>query len=467
MEQAKRLVACNKKGEPNVSLLRQGKAEVLTIYVGEADQWQGSSVYVALVQFFREQGCAGATVMRAVAGYGAGGRLHRDGVWRLSSDAPMVVQVVDQPERLHRLLPQVREMVPGGLITLQETTVLKYTHARRQGLPTRLPVRQLMETAITAVAPDTSAAHVVDILLEASFRVLPVVDAQHRLLGMIGTRDLIDAGLLPVRRGVIRAARTLGDQAEEAVETSLEQTRQETRRAADIMNRQIRSISPEQTVREAAQILLETSLHSLPVLEADGRLVGMLSRMDLLQVVVTSPLMSPQASSLTQPLRKTGSLEYPDVRQQPIEAFLRPDVATVEEETPIAEVIDVLVSSSYKRVLVVGRDQQVQGIISDVDVLRNMQAPAQPGWLTALASWARGKPDRVPTSTLQAPSGKARVARDVMNHEVVSITEHTTVEEAIEQMLLTGRKMLPVLDAQGRLQGIVGRTDLLQLLVEG
>jgi PII-like signaling protein len=198
-----------------VSLLRQGKAEVLTIYVGEADQWQGTSVYVALVQFFRAKGCAGATVTRAVAGYGAGHRLHHDGTWHLSSDAPMIIQVVDQPERLRRLLPEVLEMVPGGLITLNETTVLKYTHARRQGLPTKLPVRQLMETAITAVAPETPVASVVAILLEASFRVLPVVDAQHHLLGIIGTRDLIDAGVLPVRRGIVRAARTLGDQAED------------------------------------------------------------------------------------------------------------------------------------------------------------------------------------------------------------------------------------------------------------
>jgi len=448
-----------------VSLLRQGKAEVLTIYVGEADQWQGTSVYVALVQFFRTHGCAGATVTRAVAGYGAGRRLNHEGGWHLSSDAPMVIQVVDQPERLHRLLPQVQEMVPGGLITLHETTVLKYTHARRQGLPTKLPVRQVMETAITAVAPDTPVARVVDILLEASFRALPVVDTHHHLLGMVGTRDLIEAGLLPVRRGIVRAVRTLGDQTTETVETSLEQTRHHPQQAEDIMNRQIRSIAPTQTVREAAQIMLETGLRSLPVVEVDGRLVGMVSRMNLLQVVVTSPLMSPQASSLSQPLRQTGSLSQADVRRQPVADFLHPDVLTVEEETPIAEVIDALVSSPYKRVLVVDRDQRVQGIISDVDILLNMQAQARPGWLTVLAGWARGKPDRVPTSTLQTPSGKARVARDVMNHEVVSVAGNATVEEAIEQMLLTKRKMLPVLDPQGRLQGMVGRSDLLHLLV--
>ncbi|MEO9027516.1 MAG: DUF190 domain-containing protein, partial [Ktedonobacteraceae bacterium] len=181
-----------------MSLLRQGKAEVLTIYIGESDQWQGETLYVALVHFLRVHGCAGATVTRAVAGYGAGAHVHQEHIWRLSSDAPMIIQVVDQPERLRRLLPELHEMVQGGLMTLHTTDVLKYTHARRTGLSTKLPVRQVMETVITSVTPETSVANVIDILLAASFRALPVVDEQQRLMGIIGTRDLIAAGLLPV-----------------------------------------------------------------------------------------------------------------------------------------------------------------------------------------------------------------------------------------------------------------------------
>ncbi len=100
-----------------MSLLRQGKAQALTMYLGESDQWQGMPLYVALVQYLRSQGCAGATVTRAVAGYGAGSRLHESGGLHWSSDAPVVIQVVDSPERLWRLLPDLREMLSGGLIT--------------------------------------------------------------------------------------------------------------------------------------------------------------------------------------------------------------------------------------------------------------------------------------------------------------------------------------------------------------
>src|SRR5215469_13200078 len=99
-----------------MSLLRQGKAQALTIYVGESDQWHGTSLYVAIMQYLREQGCAGATVTRAIAGYGAGATLHPDHKWHWSSEAPVIIQVIDQPTRLRRLLPNLQEMISGGLM---------------------------------------------------------------------------------------------------------------------------------------------------------------------------------------------------------------------------------------------------------------------------------------------------------------------------------------------------------------
>ena len=94
-------------------LLRQGQAQALTIYVGESDQWHGTSVYIAILQYLREQGCAGASVTRAIAGYGAGARLHTNRGWQWPSDAPVIIHVIDQPDRLRRLLPHLQELVSG------------------------------------------------------------------------------------------------------------------------------------------------------------------------------------------------------------------------------------------------------------------------------------------------------------------------------------------------------------------
>ncbi len=450
-----------------MSLLRQGKAQVLTMYLGESDQWQGQSLYVAIVQLLREQGCAGATVTRAIAGYGAGARLREQKEWSWTSDAPVIVQVVDQPARLQRLIPLLQQMMQGGLMTLHETDVLKYTHARRKGISSKLPVRLAMETAVTMVGLETKVSTIVELLLQASFRVLPVVDEHYRLRGIISTGDLINAGLLPMRRGLVRTARELDTQTAEAIASSLEKAQHSLRTAQDIMNPQVRTIGPDQSIREAAQILIGTHLRNLPVVDATGKVLGMLTRADLLQAIRTSPLMSAEASSATQPLAGTSPLPGLPAQLQPVTTYLNTDVATVEEHTPFAEVIDALITSPFKRVIVVDKGQYVKGIISDVDVLTRMQDEDRPHLLTALADLARGRPAHLPTGALRATAGRARVAADVMNRQVVTIVETASIQDAVDAMMSNHRKVLPVVDRDGRLIGVVGRSDILRVLIEG
>ncbi|GAC1350984.1 MAG: hypothetical protein NVSMB27_38750 [Ktedonobacteraceae bacterium] len=449
-----------------MSLLRQGKAQMLTMYLGESDQWHGQQLYVAMLQVLRDAGCAGATVTRAIAGYGAGARLHEHNEWRWSSDAPVIVQVVDQPARLRRLIPQLQEMMQGGLMTLHEIDVLKYTHARRQGVSAKLPVRQVMETAVTTARLETPVAGIVELLLQAPFRVLPVVDERNRLRGIISTGDLITAGLFPMRRGLMRTARSLDTQTAEAMASSLEEAQRSSRTAQDIMNSQVRTIGPGHPIREAAQVLIDTHLRNLPVVDTTGTLLGMVTRADLLQAIRTSPLMSPESSSAIQPLSHPNILPNLPAQQQPVTTYMNSNVATVEEQTPFAETIDVLITSQLKRVIVVDAEQHVKGIISDVDVLAHIQDEARPRLLTALADLARGKPARVLTGTLRATPGRVRVAAEVMNTQVVVIAASASVQNAIELMMTMQRKILPVVDREGHLMGTVGRSDMLRVLLE-
>jgi CBS-domain-containing membrane protein len=449
-----------------MSLLRQGKAQVLTMYLGESDQWQGQQLYVAILQVLRDAGCAGATVTRAIAGYGAGARLHETKAWQWSSDAPVVIQIVDQPARLQRLIPRLQEMTQGGLMTLHETDVLKYTHARQQGISTKLPVHSVMETEVTTVNPETNVSTIVELLLQAPFRVLPVVDTNNQLCGIISTGDLINAGLLPMRRGLVRTAQELDQQTAEAMASSLAAALRSTSTAQDIMNTQVHTIEPDQSIREAAQMLIDTRVRNLPVVDKAGTLRGMVTRADLLQAIRTSPLMSPQASSATQPLSRTRPLPGLPVQQQSVTMYLNADMTTVEENTPFADAIDVLITSPLKRVIVVDQEGHVKGVISDVDVLTRMQGEGRSHLLTTLTDWARGKPTRISTSNLRVASGKARIAADVMNPQVQTIAETASIQEAIDLMMQTHHKFLPVVDQQHRLIGTVGRSDMLRVLLE-
>jgi PII-like signaling protein len=105
-----------------------GPAKMLKIYIGESDKWQGKPLAGQLVLRLRAEGMAGATVLRGIEGFGANSRIHTAHVLRLSEDLPLVVEVVDRPERIDRILPIIDEMVGEGLVTMIDATVLHYRH---------------------------------------------------------------------------------------------------------------------------------------------------------------------------------------------------------------------------------------------------------------------------------------------------------------------------------------------------
>lgn len=100
--------------------------QLLRIYVGEGDRWHHRPLYEAIVRKARELGLAGATVLRGPMGYGAGSHMHTAKILRLSEDLPTVIEIVDQPEAIQRLLPHLDEMVAEGLVTLENVQILKY-----------------------------------------------------------------------------------------------------------------------------------------------------------------------------------------------------------------------------------------------------------------------------------------------------------------------------------------------------
>jgi PII-like signaling protein len=109
----------------------RGERTLMRIFIGESDKCtsdasKGRALYEALLEFFRERQFAGATVLRAVAGFGAHSRIHTLKILRLSLDLPIVIEVVEQEERIREVLPELDEMIDGGLITLERVNVILY-----------------------------------------------------------------------------------------------------------------------------------------------------------------------------------------------------------------------------------------------------------------------------------------------------------------------------------------------------
>jgi PII-like signaling protein len=99
---------------------------LLRIFIGESDQWHGKPLYEAIVMKARELHLAGATVLRGPMGFGAHSRMHTAKILRLSQDLPIVIEIVDEQEKIETLLPHIDEMVEEGLVTMEKVRVIKY-----------------------------------------------------------------------------------------------------------------------------------------------------------------------------------------------------------------------------------------------------------------------------------------------------------------------------------------------------
>lgn len=108
----------------------EGEGQLLRIFVGEADRWKGRPLYEAIVLAAREHGLAGATVLRGLEGFGAHSRIHTTKILALSEDLPVVVEIVDKPERIEAILPLIDEMVGEGLVTLENVHIIAYRHEK-------------------------------------------------------------------------------------------------------------------------------------------------------------------------------------------------------------------------------------------------------------------------------------------------------------------------------------------------
>jgi len=113
-------------------MLEKGPAKKLVIYVNEGQHHHGEPVYEAVVRFLYRHGCSGATVTKAVAGYGVSGKMHEAHLFSLTEDVPMRIEAIESEKKINALLPWLYDIVDKGLIEVQDTFVVKHTTHKQQ-----------------------------------------------------------------------------------------------------------------------------------------------------------------------------------------------------------------------------------------------------------------------------------------------------------------------------------------------
>lgn len=421
----------------------QGKAVRVTIYIGESDHFEGKSLHMAILNFLKQEGAAGATVLRGLAGFGAHSRIHTATLVDLSADLPIRVEWIDQPELVQRLLPQLRQMVNDGLITAEEVDVVQYAPGRRPD-PLAQPVQDVMRTAVISVLPHTSAAEIVSLLLQKGYRSLPVVDENGRLQGIITDGDLLRRTQLATRLDLQAALPTANWQAQLAV------LRNEGQTADSLMSQPVITVPATAPLRQAVQQMVAHDLKRLPVVAEDGRLAGWISRVDILhQIDYHQPALETDPEQLT-PGHTIRDLMYADV-------------PTVLPQATLEQVLQALENNRRRRAVVVDDSRQVLGIITDGDLLRRSRRESHPGLLARLRQLVTGQPDNTPR---QALVFTGETAVNLMTAPVITISADATPASALQLMVQYRVKRLPVVAENGRLVGLLGRASLLRGLVD-
>lgn len=400
------------------------KATRVRIYCSQGDHAGHTPLATAVVQLLWREHAAGVTVVNAVAGFGASRVLHSAGLVDVGADAPVVVEWLDRAERFDAIWPQLEPLVRHATVTMETVELLAGPHHALGHLPAGAHVAEVMRTEVVSVAPDAPLDAVVALMRAQDLRFVPVVSGDDaELQGVITNGDLVSRGGLSLRLELLDAA---GGAAAISVAPGL---------AADVMTSDPVTCTPSASLQDAAALMLDLRLKRLPVVQA-GRLVGLVSRVDLLRTVAEVPAETGGAAPAH------GGRTAGDVAVA--------TVPVVHLDTPVADVLDAVVSTRLNRAVVVDEQRRVLGVVSDAELLRR------------IGGEHHGLLDRLMRRGGDGHLLHGRAAADLMVGPVTTVPHDLPLRNAVARMLQDNLKLLPVVDAEGRLHGMIDRADALR-----
>ncbi|MCU0571998.1 MAG: DUF190 domain-containing protein [Syntrophobacteraceae bacterium] len=419
------------------------KYKVIEIFTGEEARREGKPLYSAVVEAVNGLKIAARTmVTRGIEGSYENGEMATGKIEVLSYNLPVRITIVLPAADFDRALSRVTEMVTDGIVATLDVTVVSHK-TRGLLMPKQTRVREIMTLDPSKVGTSTPLDEVARILLSSAFTGLPVVDEQSRPVGVISQGDLIYKAGMPMRLGLLAASE--GERIGPVLESLA------ARKAGEVMTRPAITVAEDDFVTDAVALMLERGVKRFPVVDAEGKLAGMLSRVDVFRTAMRE---CPDWKAFQQrDIQIEGLLHVSDI--------MRRDVHTVAPDTPVEEVLRTIDCNDIQRVCVVDRDGTFLGLISDRDLLIAF-SDCHPGiwdyFVGKIPFTERGRRHRELREYL-----RARTAAEVMSTDIVTIREDAPIEEAIRVMLDGAIKRLPVLDEEGKFRGMISRDSLLHV----
>jgi CBS domain-containing protein len=415
---------------------------VIEIFTSEDTRWHGKPLPDAILAFVGGLKIAARVIVaRGVSGCYENGETATNKVEILSFKMPLKIEIVLPALEVDRVLPAVQEMVGDGIVGVRDLTSVSHK-TQRHLIPRHLRIRDLMTAAVTTVSGTTPVSDVVRILLSADFNGVPVVDSLGKPIGIITQGDLIARGGMPIRLGLLEL---LGRENLDTVFAAMT-----GKTAAGIMTQPVVTISEDQPLTAAVDVMIAKDLKRLPVINAEGRLSGMLARLDVFRTITTE---TPDWNVLqARNVLVTNLCLVKDV--------MRRDAHQVSADATLDEVMRIIDSNDIQRVAVVDGDNKLLGLISDHDLL-GLFSDHKVGIWDRIASKLTFT-DMGKRHLAVVEQARKRTATEIMKTNLVTIREEAPIEEAIRLMTENQIKRLPVTDVEGKLLGVVSRDSLLR-----
>ncbi len=415
----------------------------IEIFTSEEARYLKKPVSDAVMQYIKDLKIAARCIVsRGVAGCYENGELTTTRLEILSFNLPVRIYIILPAAETDRVLNGLNEIVTDGIITLHELSVISH-RARKSFFPRQLLVRDVMTNDPKCITADTSLSDATRLLLSYVFTGVPVIDDKKRPIGMVTQGDLIYKGGLPLRLGLLKES----DQ--ESRESLIKQLG--SRYVSEVMTTPVVTIPSDRLLTEAVELMEERGVKRLPVTDAEGSLIGMLSRVDIFRTVMRE---APDWKTF-----KAQKIEVNHLKQ--VKDIVRRDAQTVSPGTTLDEVIQIIDSNDIQRVAVIDDKKKLVGLISDRDLLRYFKPYQGKVWHLLAKIKRPFKPDANRQETLQRQLKKT-TAEEVMTKNLITANEEMLIEEGIRLMVEKGLKRLPVVDTEGRFKGMISRDSLLR-----
>lgn len=418
------------------------KYKAVEIFTNEEARYRNMPVADAAMQYIRKLKIAARCVVsRGVAGCSESGEMTTDRLEVLSLSMPLRVYILFPAAEVDRVLDGLEPMVNDGIMVLHDLDVVCH-RARNAFFPRQLMVRDVMTTDVASITTTTLLSDVVKLLLPSIFNGVPVLDPKGRPVGVVTQGDLIRKGGLSLRLGLLTDC---DEQCRKEVLNPMS-----SRQAEEIMAKPVTLIAENKPLAEAVDLMLRTEVKRLPVVDEEGRLSGMLSRLDIFNTVMRE---TPDWKAFSEQKVDVGDLKR-------VGDILRRDTYTVSPETTLDEVMRFIDSSDIPRIAVIDPERKLLGLIADRELLSYFKS-GQEGFWQRLVNVTHSSQQNVCHGDLQQCLLET-TAGQVMQTTFVTVREDMLIEDAISHMVDKEIKRLPVVDDKGRFQGMISRDSLLR-----